>query len=249
IDLIILEKIKQKSIEFGNFCYVNWGARTGNVKKYVVDTPGPRRKRMVDGRDIEPYFINKPHKYMIYKKEELYNPMFEELFENEKLIIPDITGKRGVVAALDSEQLYAEHTVSLAVKWCDIEGVKRRGLKFSPKQKTLSQQYDLKYLLAQINSSVARYVFRMFLSGQLHTYPNDIKKLPIFRIDFSNKLEREIYHEIILLSTKLMALKKATSNAPSVQALGLEKEIDELIRGLYALETSEIKHIKKILLN
>ena len=72
---------------------------------------------------------------MIYVKKELYNPMFEELFENEKLIIPDITGQRGIVAALDDNHLYAEHTVSLAVKWCELEGVKRRGLKITALQK------------------------------------------------------------------------------------------------------------------
>ncbi|MFX0061405.1 MAG: Eco57I restriction-modification methylase domain-containing protein [Candidatus Hermodarchaeota archaeon] len=249
IDLILLKKIKHKSIELGDICYVNWGARTGNVRKYVVNTPGPNRKLMINGRDIKPYFIDKPSKYLIYTKEELYNPMFEELFENQKLIIPDITGRRGIIAAFDDNHLYAEHTVSLAVKWCELEGVNRRGLKISPLQKQISQQYDLKYLLAQINSSVAQYFFRTFLSGGLHTYPNDVKKLPIFRIDFSNQFETEEFLKIICLASKLIELKKATKNRSSNQTLILEKKIDNLVINLYKLDKIEVDRIKSLMSN
>ncbi|MFX1538029.1 MAG: Eco57I restriction-modification methylase domain-containing protein, partial [Promethearchaeota archaeon] len=249
IDLILLKKIKDKSIELGDICYVNWGARTGNVKKYVVNTPGPNHKLMINGRDIKPYFIDKPSKYLIYAKEELYNPMFEELFENQKLIIPDITGRRGIIAAFDDNNLYAEHTVSLAVKWCELEGVKRRGLKISPLQKQISLQYDLKYLLAQINSPVAQYFFRKFLSGGLHTYPNDVKKLPIFRIDFSNQSETEEFLKIIRLASKLIELKKTTKNTSSNQTLTLEKKIDNLIINLYKLDKIEISRIESVLSN
>ena len=108
------------------------------------------KRAVIKIEDIKPYFIEKPSKYLIYAKEELYNPMFEELFENQKLIIPDITGRRGVIATFDDNNLYAEHTVSLAVKWCELEGVRRRGLKISPQQKQISRQYDLKYLLRRL---------------------------------------------------------------------------------------------------
>ncbi|MFX1250488.1 MAG: Eco57I restriction-modification methylase domain-containing protein [Promethearchaeota archaeon] len=249
IDLILLKKIQHKSIELGDICYVNWGARTGNVKKYVVTIPGPNHKLMINGRDIKPYFIKKPCKYLIYAKQELYNPMFEELFENQKLIIPDITGRRGITAAFDDNNLYAEHTVSLAVKWCELEGVKRRGLKVSPEQKQISQEYDLKYLLAQINSSIAQFFFRKFLSGGLHTYPNDVKKLPIFRIDFSNQYETEEFLKIIRLTSKLIELKKATKNTASNQTLTLEKKINNLVINLYKLDKREVDHIESVLSN
>ncbi|MBI4725967.1 hypothetical protein HY768_01865 [candidate division TA06 bacterium] len=122
----IVQKVKNKSIKLGTVCYVNWGARSGNVKKYVTDSPIDKQsKKMINARDIERYSMNYDNKYLWYKKEELYNPMFEELFEKPKLIVRDISGSERLKATYDEEKYYSEHTVSLCLLKHDLKRVNK----------------------------------------------------------------------------------------------------------------------------
>ena len=59
IKLKLKEKIEQNSVLIENICYVNWGARSGDIKTFVINEKRNELcKPMLDGRDINRYITN-----------------------------------------------------------------------------------------------------------------------------------------------------------------------------------------------
>jgi hypothetical protein len=177
----LLNKLSYNLSIINDFFYVNWGARTGNIKKYIIkDNVHPKAKKMINGKNIKKYYIENSNEYMIYDKEKLYNPMFKELFENPKLFIPDVSGNKGIRVAYDEESYYAEHTVSIIIRKDRILKAKRNN-KFIIKENVDKALCDIneKYVLTILNSNVINFYFKEKIGGGLHVYPEDIKQLPI----------------------------------------------------------------------
>lgn len=244
----LLKKIEEESIKLGNICYVNWGARSGNVKKYVVNKPvNDLCKKMINARNIERYQLNYTGDYLIYKKDELYNPMFEELFESPKIIVRDISGKSRLKANIDEDKYYAEHTVNLAVPYCYLENVNRRGLVLKQEQVVLSRKYNLKYILAQINSKLVNWYFTSKLGGGLHVYPDDVKQFPIFKIE-TKKQDRliNLVNKILDLNKELQKTPENSNKWNSIKSeiKKTDKKIDEEVYKLYGLTPGEIKIVE-----
>jgi adenine-specific DNA-methyltransferase len=239
--LDLLSKIEKLSLNLGDICYVNWGARTGNIKKYVVDNPiNQFCKKMINARNIDRYQLCFTNDYIIYKKEELYNPMFEELFESPKIIVRDISGRSRLKATLDLEKYYAEHTVSLAVPYHFLKNVKRRGLEITTKQIELSSSYYLEYLIALVNSKLINWYFASKLGGGLHVYPDDVKKLPIYVAN------EEQQSKLIRLVDEMLKLNKTPEsrekNKTKIEAV--DYEIDRFVYKLYGITDEEIKIVE-----
>ena len=77
------------------------------------------------------------------------------------------------------------------------------------------------------------------MKNGLHTLPNGVKNLPIPRIDFSNKSQKDSHNKIVLLVKKIIKNKS--------EGCGTEKEemeINEIVYGLYSLSEDEIKIIE-----
>lgn len=249
----IVQKVKNKSIKLGTVCYVNWGARSGNVKKYVTDSPIDKQsKKMINARDIERYSMNYDNKYLWYKKEELYNPMFEELFEKPKLIVRDISGSERLKATYDEEKYYSEHTVSLCLLKHDLKRVKRRGIKFTKEEIEESKEWDLKYILGIFNSKLTTAYFKWLLGGGLHVYPDDVKNIMLFKP--TSKEGKINCTKISNYVTKLLESKKqlATANTEAdknyyqQKCQSLDNQIDKLVYELYGLTEEEIKVVEGI---
>jgi len=251
-DKKLLDKIAEQSINLGNLCYVNWGARTGNINKFVVDRIMDRDcKKMINARNIERYSLNWDRKYIRYLKKQLYNPMFEELFENEKIIVRDISGKTRLKATYDDQKFYAEHTVSLCVPKHLLVGVKRKGIDCSQEEIEQSKKYNLKIILGIINSKLINYYFQKLLGGGLHVYPNDVKRLPIYKINFSNYKERKIHNRLVELVEVMLELNKKIQSARGWEKEQIQRqieradsEIDELVYLLYGITGKEKRIIE-----
>jgi len=249
----IIQKIEKSSIRLGEICYVNWGARSGNVKKYVTSRPIDKYSRkMINARDIDRYSLVFDHKFLRYKKEELYNPMFEELFENPKLIVRDISGKERLKATFDEENYYAEHTVSLCVPKYLLANVNRKGLHISRAEIEESKKWNLKFILGIFNSKLITAYFKWLLGGGLHVYPDDVKNIPLFKIDLSNPSEKALHDKLVSLVDRMLELhKKKNSLPPSAERDKIEREIavtdekiDEIVYGLYGITEEERRIIE-----
>jgi len=89
----IIEKIENNSIDLGDICYINWGTRSVPQSKFHLNERiNNNCKPLLVGKNIDRYIIDYNGLWLLYEKDKLYNPMFPELFENEKIIIRDVSG-------------------------------------------------------------------------------------------------------------------------------------------------------------
>lgn len=227
ITLPLLNKIKDNSKDLGTYYYINWGCRTGNVQKYVYrENKGfVTEKKMVNGRNINRYTTSWEGDYINYLPNELYNPMFPELFENSKIFIPDITGKKGIIASYDDSGLFAEHTLSIAIRKDRLINVYRNGKSILKINQNLDyENFNEYFILGLLNSKLINYYFKSIYGGGLHVYPKDISSLPI-------KYVKRLASEINILVEKIIEmnkqLKKKQFDAISLLTanFGLKKEV------------------------
>ncbi len=119
------------------------------------------------------------------------------------------------------------------------------------------QKEEMKYLLGLLNSNLLtfryKYLGKLKSGGVLEYFWNQISKLPIIKIDFSNKPQKNKHDKIVSLVTQIMELKKklTEANIPQVakmlerQIESTDKQIDHLVYDLYGLNDSEIKIIEE----
>jgi type I restriction-modification system DNA methylase subunit len=192
--LKIRERIDANAVSLGRICYVNWGLRTGTAEKtqeMITSQPfGPLSKPLIRGEDIEGrYNLNfAKNRFIDWDPSRLYNPMFPEFFENEKLIFRKISGPKGLMAVYDDQNLYGFSTVIICVNHRNLEGVKRPGV--IPPPAEAIEYKNLRYILALCNSGLVRWYYTQIFSDNLSVVPNQIKALPIRRISFTTPPDR-----------------------------------------------------------
>lgn len=182
----ILDKIDEKSIKLEEICSVNYGLRpislSGKEKtEFIKDNFSDGYKKYFEGKDTGGWIINS-YRYLNYLKEDIYNPMFEELFENPKLAglctLSEINKLRFIY---DEKNYYANHSVAILTLWYLFENVNNNTIKrnISNKKIELSKDFEYKYLQGILNSKLIKfYVNELFYDGT-HFYPNQMKALPI----------------------------------------------------------------------
>ncbi len=119
---------------------------------------------------------------------------FPELYEvSEKLISGDISAGAQLKVVYDDNQFLHNHSAWSFVPWLSLEGVRNRSIKKSARYQNespgaflkreeleqTSRQFRVKYLLAVMNSTVAREFLRANRRSNIHLYPDDWKQLPI----------------------------------------------------------------------
>jgi len=198
-DMQLTSKLREESIRFDKIFYTNWGLRTGTkekTEKYVIeDGSSPNTHPMVRGKNIvEPYRLRKPSEFIKYEKEDLYNPMFEELFENEKIIFRKISGQ-GLMAVADKNDYYCFSTLIPCVNIQKVTDVDRSGI---PDSTTESETYDdIYYPLAIVNSSLLEWFYAVNLSDELSVVPGHINELPIADIlNTDSELDSDILDKL-----------------------------------------------------
>jgi hypothetical protein len=187
-----------------------------------------------------------PFKNQLQKKREvqlgrqpwysLHWPRVQTNFERSPKIlvqaIRNLALKRRIVAALDTERLFADHTLSVIY--------------------TTQDKYDLKYMLGILNSTLINFVFsKKYVDINIKgVYLTDI---PIRRIDFSDPTEKARHDKLVGLVEKMLALtpKLRGATAESEKAAlqnaitTTDAEIDRLVYMLYGLNDEEIRIIEK----
>ena len=245
----IIAKMEKQQYRIGDFYYVNWGCRTGNIKKYVHKEKMNNKyeKPMVNGKNVQRYQITFTNDYLDYIVEELYNPMFPELFEHSKIFVPDISGKNGIRAMWDNSGLYAEHTLSILIHKNHLNGVKRNGkyvLDIGDSTKPLDIS-DI-YTTAILNSKLMNFYFYVKIGGNLHVYPNDLKRLPI---PLASKEESDQVCEYVKNVVNIKKSEFASNDSQNIKLSEqkinlLENKIDQLVYQLYGLTKEEIELVE-----
>ena len=237
----ILDRIDKNCIRLEEICSVNYGLRpislSGKEKtEFIKDNFFNGYKKYFEGKDTGGWIINS-YRYLNYLKEDIYNPMFEELFENPKLAglctLSEINKLRFIY---DEKNYYANHSVAILTLWHLFENVNNSTIKrnISAEKIQLSKEFDYKYLQGILNSKLIKfYVNELFYDGT-HFYPNQMKALPI------KKINGEQQKELISIVNQLHSELK--DNIKSDVTL-IENQIDILVYKLYNLTYEEVKVI------
>ncbi|MDD6185236.1 MAG: TaqI-like C-terminal specificity domain-containing protein [Bacteroidales bacterium] len=240
--LEIKEHIEKCSVRMGKIFLVAYGVRVNNKydkekpkSYYIYDYPMTYFKKFTEGKCINRYSFTQ-YGWLNYEPDEHYNPMFPELFENEKLMFINVVSKQ-LRFAYDNEGFYNSHTVVNCVNISKLTRSTHTTAKKAIREGdvVLAKNYSTKYVLGIINSKVMNWYFMQFQSEGLHCYPDDAKQFPIA------KASKEQQQPIIELVDKIL---EAKCSNPTADTSALERKIDRLVYELYGLTEEEVNVIE-----
>ena len=211
-------------------------------------------KPYVEGKDILRWCVHRV-RYLEYGTKRaprmFRRPTFPQLHEaKERLLAARMCGTEPAVA-FDNQQRFSNHTVIIFVPWHELRDVRNKSIKKTAKYRKeaklsqvpaygfredleeLSRKFLPKYLLAVMNSSVAREFLNQRRRSKLDIYPDDWKKLPIATIPHEKQMEL-----VRLVDRVLGEFRQKGSPLPGDSAnrvAELEAEINERVAALYGL--------------
>ena len=119
--------------------------------------------------------------------------------------------------------------------------------------KDINVTYSLKFFLAVLNSKLLNWWYGSQFKG-LHIKLNQLSRLPIRRIDFTDPAEKSAHDEIVKMVEEMLDLQKQRQQAEAAKedarfALqkriqALDKEIDARVYRLYGLTEEEKKIVE-----
>jgi hypothetical protein len=145
----------------------------------------------------------------------------------------------------DDDSLHFDASSVGFVPWHLLKNVENRSIEKSAKyrhqqssgdreeREKLSEEFDLKYILAIMNSTFARDWLKPRRRSKFHVYPDDWKELPIAPISQSKQSA-----VVKLVNGILSEFEKHGAALPeesAVRVAALEKEINERVAALYGL--------------
>jgi len=208
-------------------------------------------KRYLEAKWLDKYTI-KEIKYLEWGTKrvpkKIRRPTFPELYVPPKIMMGGMTG-----AIFDDSGLFCNHSVIVSVLWKDLKGVNNRSIEGSIKKdfkiediflfrfqlEKNSSQFNLKYLLAILNSKWAYKFLDSVRRSKVGFYPNDLKKLPIMKIsEYQQKPFASLIDKILSLTQSNNYLKNAQKKS---QVKNYERQIDLMVYKLYNLTYDEVK--------
>lgn len=182
----VAHRALERGIPLGRVAFATWGVRGVPISAFHRDAPDhPACRPMIKGDAIQPYAITWGGKYLRYEPERLYRSLFPELFEDEKIVLRKVSGRRGMVAALDQTGYYTDDSVLCCqlrrqLKPLPAALARRYGGAETPPD---LEAYDLPILLAVMNSRLGALVFDLLLGNGLNVYPAAVMRLPLPPVD------------------------------------------------------------------
>lgn len=203
----------------------------------------------VEGKNLAKWVIRK-HQWIEYGTErapaKFSRPTFPEIYVSpEKLISMDIAAGMPRVV-YDDTQVYHNHSAWSFVPWHYLKGLINKSIRKTAQyrhqsptgdreeREKISEQFQLKYVLAIMNSSFARDWLKGKRRSKIHIYPDDWKQLPIAPIPMEEQMKFVEKVDAILAEFKQHGYPLPAASARHVAEL--ERELDEMVAGLYGLE-------------
>jgi len=247
---------ESECVPLGEICYVSCGmflhARDGGfrVEDLLDDAQDPHHPRpYVDGALIDP-FAPRRLRWLEYgpglrAPGQVYGPTFPELWDRSKLLFQRVLRKPLYEAVWDRGQygsfLTANHTATVAVRWCDLKGVHNRQLgepnnRERLRKEALSEGYDMGYLVGIVNTEAAsrRSGFQYVSGGVIEASPNLVKAIPIPQASPSEKRRvRRLALALEGLARKLSAKGRDLNKPLLARQAALKAALERLVEDLY----------------
>ena len=205
----------------------------------------------IEGKDIDLYVL-KRYRYIEWGTKrvpgQLRRATFPELYDRPKIMRGRVTG-----GIYDQTGLLCNDSIVVFNRFTDLRGVNNKSIltsikKFNrlsrPQLEGISEEFNLKYLLAILNSSFAFKYLNNIRRHRLENYfyPADFRKLPIADISLDEqKTFIETVDEILLFTQSDDYLQNSQKQA---KVKALEREIDHFVYELYGLTEEEIKIVE-----
>jgi adenine-specific DNA-methyltransferase len=153
----------------------------------------------------------------------------------------------------DDTGLVCNDSIIVFVRFADLAGVENKSISGSLKKfnsfsrsesEKISSHFDLKYLLAILNSKFANQFLNGIRRHRLvnYFYPDDFRRLPIADVSIKDQKPFIDFVEKILKITTMDDYLKNTDKQAKIR--DLEHQIDELVYKLYGLTGDEIKIVE-----
>ena len=245
------------TIPLAKICYISVGMVTNANEKICQGTfklkdllsPGKDNihpKPFVEGKDVDAY-LPASHKWIEWGTKRapawFRRQTFPELYEQaEKLLLVKVGAIR---AAYDSQCLYTNEGIYVAIPWHSLGGVRNRSIRRNARYaddrpqtnmesrenlEKISSRFFTKFLLGLMNSKVCRKFMNSNRRSNVQLYPDDWKKLPI------PEVPKEKQAPIVKIVNKILDVKRAN---PSADISDLERQVDEMVTKLYGLAQGE----------
>jgi len=261
-----------KTVNLDQICYATVGMVVNAHEKLapgafsMEDLLAPEKdkkhpKAFVEGKDLDSWWParNSWLEWGTDRAPKLFRrPTFPELYEVPEKILVQRSPGPDPKACFDNQHLhYTESSVGF-ILWHDLAGVKNNSLKKVakyagekpvradlPKREDLesvSRRFQVKYLIAVMNSSVAHSFLRARRRSNIHVYPDDWKAIPIPDV----KIEQQA--PIIAVVSLIISILEFFSRHPQARTARdellisfLEALSDALVAQLYFPEKFRAK--------
>jgi len=241
----VLNKIIRNCIRIDDAFSVNYGLRPSseklNLKKEAFiysSNPTKKYKKYFEGKDMG-YWLIKSYSYLDYQPEIMYNSMFPELFETEKLVglrtLSDITKLRFIY---DNDKYYCNDSVVVLTLWHLFSKVRNQTIErnISNEKIEISKKFNYLFVQAILNSKLIKFYVNELLYDGTHFYPNHMKSLPIKKADFKSQ------QPFIELIEKIHSRLEVNQESKIIE---LVRKLDIMVYKLYELTYDEVLKVDK----
>ena len=238
----IVNKLENKSKPLGEICFIRQCIKTGDDKKYVVNSDSKLEepwKLSLRGKSILRYSTIEKNTFLCYGDWLARNWKNKSFYETKKIAIRE-TGKR-ITATLDLEHRYFLSSL-YAIYF---------------KEKILNNESDLKFLLGILNSELANYYVKLIALNLTEgaftkVRTNQLARLPI--VILTSKQDEEIKNEISKLVDQLLQFNLEKTEIKLQSKISqfeskidyCENKINQLVYQLYELTEEEIKIVENV---
>ncbi|MBI5869590.1 MAG: N-6 DNA methylase [Actinobacteria bacterium] len=236
----LMKKLFHLSRPLGDICYIRQCIKTGNDKLYVtksVSRPSASWKPTLRGKSISRYATLDACLWLNYGPWLARNWKNVSFYETPKIAIRE-TGNR-ITATVDFEERYFLSSL------------------YSIYPKKDEDHSSLLFILGLLNSSLATFfvkkvAFDLTKGAFTKTRTNQLGRLPIHRIDFSNSTDKSRHDQMVELVERMLEMNKrlqAAKTAHEKESLqrqidATDRQIDRLVYELYDLTDDEIKIVE-----
>ena len=223
-------KIKAPTVKLGEIAGLSLGVKTSNDQKFILDVKkDDDTYKMLRGKDVERYNSNYSNKWIWYKPKLMMQkvgagPRRLENFLKNKIMFRSITGG-SIIATFDSERFLTNDKVHIL---------------FDP------NEYSIKFILGIVNSRFIDLWIKSTFNNLLEIKINQLEQIPIPKLDFSKKQDKDLHDKLVKLVDEMLKLNKTPEsrekNKTKIEAV--DYEIDQLVYKLYGLNKEEINIIE-----
>jgi len=226
------------TVKLGEIAKFSLGIKTSDDERFILNSKKDKDSYpALRGKDVSRYSYKYANKWIWYKPELMMEkvgagPRKLDYFLREKILFKDVAVE--ICATLDKENYLSNDTLSLIYE---------------------ADKYNLRFILALLNSKFVNNWYLINYSSGLHIKINELQNIPIHKIDFSNKIEKQKHDELVKLADKMLKLNKDLQNLNPIldedeykelksEIEKTDKEINEKVYKLYGLTPEEIKIVE-----